>query len=85
MGVPVLTCPGPTFASRHSLSHLSDIGVTEAIAQDRTDCVSLAVRLAGDLPRLADLRTGLRERVAGSPLCVAALRQVRPDFCAASA
>ena len=32
MGVPVITCPGETFASRHSLSHLSNVGLT------RDDC-----------------------------------------------
>jgi len=34
MGVPVVTCPGETFASRHSLSHLSNVGLTETIAAD---------------------------------------------------
>ena len=34
MGVPVLTCPGETFASRHSLSHLSNVGLTEHDRQD---------------------------------------------------
>ena len=34
MGVPVVTCPGETFASRHSLSHLSNVGLTETIARD---------------------------------------------------
>jgi protein O-GlcNAc transferase len=69
MGVPVVTCPFETFASRHSLSHLSNIGLTETIARDLDDYVETAVRLATDLPRLAELRAGLRERVAASPLC----------------
>jgi predicted O-linked N-acetylglucosamine transferase (SPINDLY family) len=69
MGVPVLTFPGDTFAGRHSLSHLSNVGLTETIARDLDDYVELAVSLAGDLPRLAALRAGLRERMAASPLC----------------
>jgi predicted O-linked N-acetylglucosamine transferase (SPINDLY family) len=69
MGVPVVTCPGETFASRHSLSHLSNVGLTETIARDLDEYVELAVSLASDLPRLAALRAGLRERMAASPLC----------------
>jgi predicted O-linked N-acetylglucosamine transferase (SPINDLY family) len=69
MGVPVVTFPGETFASRHSLSHLTSVGLTETIASGRNEYVELAVRLAGDLPRLAALRAGLRDRVARSPLC----------------
>jgi predicted O-linked N-acetylglucosamine transferase (SPINDLY family) len=69
MGVPVITCPGETFASRHSLSHLSNVGLTETIALDLDDYVDIAVSLATDLPRLAALRSGLRSRVASSPLC----------------
>jgi predicted O-linked N-acetylglucosamine transferase (SPINDLY family) len=69
MGVPVITCPGETFASRHSLSHLTSVGLTETIARDLDQYVELAVSLAGDLPRLAALRAGLRQRMAVSPLC----------------
>ena len=69
MGVPVVTCPGETFASRHTLSHLSNVGLTETIARDRNEYVELAVSLAGDLPRLAALRGSLREKMASSPLC----------------
>ena len=69
MGVPVVTCPGETFAGRHSLSHLSSMGLTETIARDLDEYVELAVSLAGDLPRLAALRAGLRQRMADSPLC----------------
>ncbi len=69
MGVPVITWPGETIAGRHSLSHLSSVGLTETIARDVDEYVEVAVALAGDLPRLAMLRTGLRQRMAASPLC----------------
>lgn len=69
MGVPVLTCPGETFASRHSLSHLSNVGLTETIAESLDDYVERAVRLATDLPGLARMRSELRDRMATSPLC----------------
>jgi predicted O-linked N-acetylglucosamine transferase (SPINDLY family) len=69
MGVPVVTCPGETFASRHSLSHLSNVGLRETIAGDLDAYVEIAVALAGDLPRLAALRAGLRAQMADAPLC----------------
>jgi protein O-GlcNAc transferase len=69
MGVPVITCPGTTFASRQSLSYLMNIGLRETVAGDFDEYVELAVRLAGDLPRLAELRAGLRSQMAASPLC----------------
>ena len=69
MGVPVLTCPGETFASRHSLTHLSTVGLTETISGTLDEYVELAVSLAGDLPRLAEIRGRLRPQVDASPLC----------------
>ena len=69
MGVPVVTCPGETFASRHSLSHLSNVGLAGTVAGDPREYVELAVRLAGNLPHLAALRAGLRAQMARSPLC----------------
>jgi predicted O-linked N-acetylglucosamine transferase (SPINDLY family) len=69
MGVPVVTCPGETFASRHSLSHLSNVGLPETIARDLDAYVDIAVALADDLPRLAALRARLRSQMADSPLC----------------
>lgn len=69
MGVPVVTCPGETFSSRHSLSHLSNVGLTETIAHDLNEYVEIAASFASDLPRLATLRAGLREQMAASPLC----------------
>lgn len=69
MGVPVITIPGETFASRHSLSHLTNVGVPELVANDEQDYVTKAVDLANDIPRLSSLRSGLREQMAKSPLC----------------
>lgn len=69
MGVPVITLPGRRFASRHSLSHLSNVGLAELVARDEDDYVAKAVALARDPARLVILRAGLRGRVAASPLC----------------
>ncbi|MBL8827134.1 MAG: hypothetical protein JNM18_09120 [Planctomycetaceae bacterium] len=65
MGVPVVTSPGETVASRQSLSVLTALGVTETVARDLDEYVELAIGLAKDLPRLAQLRRTLR------PLCLA--------------
>jgi protein O-GlcNAc transferase len=69
MGMPVVTCAGETFAGRHSLSHLSNVGLTETVAADLSAYVETAVRLAHDLPHLAALRSRLRAQMAASPLC----------------
>jgi predicted O-linked N-acetylglucosamine transferase (SPINDLY family) len=91
MGVPVVTCPGPTFAGRQSLSHLSNIGLTETIADDLDDYVERAVKLADDLPHLAELRARLRTQMAGAALCdgprfaanlMTLLRNVWHNWCA---
>ena len=69
MGVPVITCAGNTFASRQTLSYLSHIGVTETAADSLDEYIELAVALAGDFGRLGEMRAGLRETMAASPLC----------------
>lgn len=69
MGVPVITWPGQTFASRHSLSHLTNAGFTETIGRSLEEYVELAVAWAEDLPRLAEVRGKLRQQVAASRLC----------------
>ena len=69
MGVPVVTCAGETFASRHGLAHLHAAGFTDTIARDFDEYVKIAATLAGDLPGLSILRAQLRSRVASSPLC----------------
>lgn len=67
MGVPVVTFPGKTFASRHSTSHLINAGLAELVASDAASYQCLAVDLARDQQRLRQLRSGLPDRVAASP------------------
>ena len=69
MGVPMVTCPGDTFSSRHSLANLSSVGLTETIVSDLAQYVERAVSLAEDIPHLAVLRARLRPQMAASPLC----------------
>jgi predicted O-linked N-acetylglucosamine transferase (SPINDLY family) len=72
MGVPVVTLPGTRPVSRQTYCFLANIGLTELAATDEADYVAKAVRLAGDAPRLAELRQSLRSRMAASPLMDAA-------------
>ena len=68
MGTPVLTLPGEMPASRAGLSILSSVGLDELVARSEEDYVRMAVELAGDPPRLANLRATLRQRMQDSPL-----------------
>ncbi|MDR3539194.1 MAG: tetratricopeptide repeat protein [Acetobacteraceae bacterium] len=90
MGVPTVSMPGEIFASRHSLSHLSNVGLTDWIAPDLAGYVDLALEKAADLEALATLRATLRARAKASPLCDAArfgrnlgaaLRHAWQDWC----
>lgn len=69
MGVPTITLAGSTHAGRVGVSLLSQLGLNELIAEAPQDYVRIAVEFASDLERLAALRAGLRERMAGSTLC----------------
>jgi protein O-GlcNAc transferase len=68
MGVPVVTLAGTSHRSRVGVSILSNLGLAELIAGDPEQYVRLAVDLANDLPRLTEIRAGLRERMLRSPL-----------------
>jgi protein O-GlcNAc transferase len=69
MGVPTITWPGETFAGRHSLSHLTNVGLADWAVASADEYVEKARAWANDLDRLAALRSALREKVANSPLC----------------
>jgi predicted O-linked N-acetylglucosamine transferase (SPINDLY family) len=91
MGVPAITLCGERIAGRIGASTLTAAGLDEFIAADRSEYVELATRLAGDLPKLSQLRSVLREQVRRSPLTnvlaytrelEAALRTIWRRWCA---
>lgn len=68
MGVPVVTLAGSAHVSRVGVSLLSCVDLPELVAKSPEEYVSIAVGLAKDLPRLAELRRTLRLRMRASPL-----------------
>jgi protein O-GlcNAc transferase len=78
MGVPVVTLCGQTVVGRAGLCQLTNLGMPDLIGPDRAgtelvaatpeEYVRIAAELAGDLPRLAHLRSTLRARMEASPL-----------------
>ena len=69
MGVPVVALEGRRHSGRVGATLLRAVGLDGLVAAGEADYAALAVGLARDPARLAALRAGLRERVAGSPLC----------------
>jgi protein O-GlcNAc transferase len=66
-GVPVLTSPGETFASRVAASLVSAAGLHELVAATPADYVDCAVALANDSVRTRALRQRLRDGLASTP------------------
>ncbi len=67
-GLPVLTCPGGTFASRVASSLLTNVGLTELIASDEADYERKAVRLVTAPHELEQLRMKLAANRTTWPL-----------------
>jgi predicted O-linked N-acetylglucosamine transferase (SPINDLY family) len=68
MGVPVVTVEGNSVVSRQTTSALRNVGLCELAFPDVATFIAGAIGLATDLDRLAELRKGLRPRMAASPL-----------------
>lgn len=68
MGVPVVSLAGERAVARAGLSQLSNLGLPELVAFSEEEYVNIAVQLANDLPRLAELRRTLRTRMEASAL-----------------
>src|SRR5205085_408289 len=93
MGVPVVTLAGDRHCSRMVASVLSNLGLPDLIAETPGEYVKIASELAGNPPRLAELRSTLRERMRASPLTDAprfarnveqAYREMWRTWCASS-
>jgi protein O-GlcNAc transferase len=69
MGVPVVSLVGNTAVARAGFSQTSNLGIAdELIAHDPDEFVAMAIRWAGDLRKLSELRRALRDRMRNSPL-----------------
>jgi protein O-GlcNAc transferase len=68
MGVPVVSLVGKTVVGRAGWSQLNNLKLSELAAFSEADFVRIAVELATDLPRLAEIRRTLRDRILKSPL-----------------
>jgi predicted O-linked N-acetylglucosamine transferase (SPINDLY family) len=69
MGVPVVTKPGETEASRHSVSFISSLGdCVDLIAVNEAQYCDIACSLASNIDRLRSLRQNLRGKLLSSPI-----------------
>jgi protein O-GlcNAc transferase len=92
MGVPVITLAGRTAVSRSGVSILHNADLSDLIARTPEQYVHFAQSLAGDLPRLTEIRRTLRQKLRSSPLMnpknfahnvEAAYRQIWQTWCEA--
>ena len=67
-GVPTVTLAGDNMAARSGASVMTAAGLADWVATSEEEYVTKAVTMAGDLPKLAVLRAGLREQALASPL-----------------
>jgi predicted O-linked N-acetylglucosamine transferase (SPINDLY family) len=66
--VPVVTLAGVLGFARSGASLLQALDLENLVAEDTTEYIGAAARLAADLPALSELRQTLRERVRRSEL-----------------
>ena len=73
MGVPILSLCGVRPASRNSAAILARVGLTDWAVATREEYLAFGVRLANELDRIAEIRSGLPLALVGS----------RPNACSA--
>ncbi len=64
-----MTLAGEIAVHRAGVSLLNNIGLGKLVTRTPVEYVKMARALAGNLPALATVRAGLRERMRKSPLC----------------
>lgn len=93
MGVPVVTMPGKSYASRTCTSVLTHISMQNLIAGDTSHYCEIAAQLTRDIPKLSGLRECLRSRVQNSIITngqeftrnlEVAYRQIWRNWCSSS-
>ena len=67
-GLPVLTLMGESFASRVAASLLNAIGLSELITTSQEEYIALAVKLADNSHKLADIKQKLKQNRLTTPL-----------------
>ncbi len=70
MGVPVITLRGNRHSARVGASLLTAVGYSEWIADTPEQYHEISMRFAQDQARLAQYRSGVREQMRASPLCL---------------
>jgi predicted O-linked N-acetylglucosamine transferase (SPINDLY family) len=68
MGVPTLTLAGKTLLERQGMSMLTNVGLSDWIADNTDDYVQKAIHFCQKTDYLATLRNSLRSTMALSPL-----------------
>ena len=69
MGVPVLTVAGSNYCSRQGLGLMTHLGLTEFIVNQPDELVSRVAEWNRRRSELAEIRRGLRNRLAKSVIC----------------
>ena len=69
LGVPVVTLAGDRLLGRYGATLLDAVGLGDLVAETEDAYVEIAVKLAGNRARLADLRATLGDRFMASPVC----------------
>ena len=69
MGVPVVTLRGDRYVGHMGETILKHLDLAECVTDSEEAYIDRAIALVSDLPRLAALRSGLRDRLLKSPLC----------------
>lgn len=68
MGAPVITLAGRVHAARVTTGMLTSVGLAELVANSEDEYVNIATRLARNIGKMAELRSGMRQRMLNSPL-----------------